>query len=130
MDDDLPPGDTFGYLIGGGELGARLALLPIPATDLFSPTIPAFNGNAFSQLNGANPTAPINFTWDGYTPLPEINDSPLTAPSKRVESLVAGYEKPLLGALAVLGIGLNAIRRECPHFNEWLSLLERLPQQP
>lgn len=67
---------------------------------------------------------------NGFSSPEEINDSPQTAPSKRVESLVEGYEKPLLGALAVLGIGLDAIRRECLHFNEWLSLLERLPQRP
>lgn len=54
----------------------------------------------------------------------EINDSPTTAPSKRVEALVPGYEKPLLGALAVLTIGLDTIRRECPHFDAWVALLE------
>jgi hypothetical protein len=57
----------------------------------------------------------------------EINDSPLTAPSKRVEALVPGYEKPLLGSLAVLEIGLGAIRAECPHFREWLERLEAWP---
>ena len=57
----------------------------------------------------------------------EINDSPVTAPSKRVEQLVPGYEKPLLGTLAVLEIGLDAIRRECPHFREWLARLEKWP---
>lgn len=54
----------------------------------------------------------------------EINDSPFTAPSKRLEGLVQGYQKPLLGALAVLEIGLANIRRVCPHFREWLSRLE------
>ncbi|MEK6726742.1 MAG: DUF4276 family protein [Deltaproteobacteria bacterium] len=54
----------------------------------------------------------------------EINDSPETAPSKRVKKLVEGYEKPLLGSLAVLEIGLEAIRTECPHFNAWLTHLE------
>lgn len=58
----------------------------------------------------------------------EINDSPLTAPSKRVEGLVAGYEKPLLGALAVLGIGLETIRQECPHFRAWIGQLEQWVQ--
>jgi len=56
----------------------------------------------------------------------EINDSPVTAPSKRVEQLVAGYEKPLLGTLAILEIGLDTIRNECPHFNLWLTSLEDL----
>src|SRR5262249_24097258 len=47
----------------------------------------------------------------------EINDSPLTAPSKRVQAIVADYEKPLYGTLAILEIGLAAVREECPHFN-------------
>lgn len=59
----------------------------------------------------------------------EINDSPVTAPSKRVENLVAGYEKPLFGTLAALRMGLATIRRECPHFKDWLERLERWPQQ-
>lgn len=52
-----------------------------------------------------------------------INDSPMTAPSKQVEKLVPGYEKPLLGNLAVLEIGLEPIRKACPHFNAWLTKL-------
>ena len=31
----------------------------------------------------------------------EIDDSPQTAPSKRIESLVSGYKKPYMGALAL-----------------------------
>jgi hypothetical protein len=56
----------------------------------------------------------------------EIDDSPVTAPSKRVEELVPGYDKPLFGALAILEIGLNTIRAECPHFDSWLHQLESL----
>jgi hypothetical protein len=57
----------------------------------------------------------------------EINDSPITAPSKRVVEIVPGYEKPLFGTLAVLEIGLDAIRRECPLFRQWLECLEAWP---
>ena len=57
----------------------------------------------------------------------EIDDSPQTAPSKRVERLARGYEKPLLGTLAALEIGLATMRRECPHFGSWLDRLEQLP---
>jgi hypothetical protein len=57
----------------------------------------------------------------------EINDSPLTAPSKRVEALIPRYEKALFGTLAILEISLDRIRSECPHFDGWLSLLEKLP---
>ena len=65
---------------------------------------------------------------DQFSNPEEINDSPLTAPSKRVEALVPGYQKPLLGGLAALEIGLEAIRGECPHFREWLERLEAQPR--
>ena len=64
---------------------------------------------------------------DAFGSPEEIDDSPETAPSKRVESLVRGYEKPLLGTLAALEIGLGTIRHECPHFGSWLDRLEQLP---
>lgn len=54
----------------------------------------------------------------------EINDSPHTAPSKRMEALVPGYQKPLHGNIAALEIGLAAIRGQCPHFSAWLARLE------
>ncbi len=60
-------------------------------------------------------------------PTPEdINDNPLTAPSKRILSLYPRYEKPLYGTLAALETGLDAIRSECPHFDEWVTWLESL----
>lgn len=54
----------------------------------------------------------------------DINDSPTTAPSKRVRRLIPNYEKPLMGTLAIIEIGLERIRLECPHFNDWLGRLE------
>src|SRR5262249_18012946 len=48
----------------------------------------------------------------------DINDSPVTAPSKRVLEILPGYEKPLMGTLAVIEIGLQRICKECPHFND------------
>ena len=59
-----------------------------------------------------------------FTNPEEIDDSPETAPSKRIGSLVAGYQKPLSGTLAALAIGLDAIRAACPHFHAWLQRLE------
>lgn len=56
----------------------------------------------------------------------EINDSPQTAPSKRIERLFAFYQKPLHGVLAAKRIALETIRAACPHFGEWLTTLERL----
>jgi hypothetical protein len=56
----------------------------------------------------------------------EIDDSPDTAPSKRIEALEPRYQKPLSGVLAVLEIGLARIQEECPHFRAWLNQLETL----
>ena len=63
---------------------------------------------------------------DEFTSPEDINDSSVTAPSKRVEGLVPGYDKPLLGTLAALSVGIDAMRRECPHFDSWLDTLEVL----
>lgn len=57
----------------------------------------------------------------------EINDSPITAPSKRVAELIPGYEKPLLGTLAAQKIGLDVIQAECSFFRQWLERLEARP---
>lgn len=55
-----------------------------------------------------------------------INDSPETAPSKRILAVKPSYQKPLMGSLAALEIGLDRIRTECPHFDEWVRRLEEL----
>ena len=61
---------------------------------------------------------------NGFATPEEINDSPDTAPSKRVERLIPGYQKPLMGVQAAADVGLDAIRRECPHFDDWVRRLE------
>lgn len=58
----------------------------------------------------------------------EINDSPLTAPSKRIERIFPSYQKPLMGTLAVLEIGIEKLMEQCPHFNVWVKSLELLPE--
>jgi hypothetical protein len=63
---------------------------------------------------------------DGFGTPEAINDSPVTAPSKRILKLFNGYEKPLHGSLAALEMGLPAIRRECPRFDAWLKQIEVL----
>jgi len=55
-----------------------------------------------------------------------INDNPLTAPSKRILSIHPGYNKVIDAKLITEDIGLAKIRKECPHFNDWLCILENL----
>lgn len=54
----------------------------------------------------------------------EIDDSPDSAPSKRIEEILPAYQKPLHGNLAALEIGLCAMRSACPGFRRWLERLE------
>lgn len=55
-----------------------------------------------------------------------INDSPETAPAKRIINLVGNYDKPVMGTLAAIEIGLDTIRNKCPLFNDWLNKIESL----
>lgn len=55
----------------------------------------------------------------------EINERPDQAPSKRIEALFPAYKKALHGPVAAGRIGLEAIRAECPHFNQWMRRLEQ-----
>ena len=61
-------------------------------------------------------------------PTPEdINDSTVTAPSKRIKQLIPLYDKPIDGSLLAMETGLERIRAECPRFNQWVTRLESLP---
>jgi len=54
----------------------------------------------------------------------EINERPQFAPSKRIETLFPAYKKTLHGPTTASRIGLDQIRAECPHFNQWMGKLE------
>lgn len=96
-------------------------------------TMHEFEGLLFSDCNAlaaglGRPDLTKEFSKiraDFSTP-EEINDSPQTAPSKRIEGLIPGYQKPLHGNVAALEIGLQKIRQECPNFKSWLDRLEGL----
>ncbi|EKS69116.1 DUF4276 family protein [Caballeronia zhejiangensis] len=65
---------------------------------------------------------------DAFDSPESINNSPMTAPSKRILNHFEGYDKPVYGSIAALEIGLAAIRNECPRFDEWLNRIEALAQ--
>lgn len=55
-----------------------------------------------------------------------INDSPQTAPSKRLAQLSDRFKKTTTGIAIAKEIGLTKIRSKCPIFNEWLTKIENL----
>jgi len=63
---------------------------------------------------------------DGFPTPEDINDDPTLAPSKRVLQACRSYRKVLHGTIAARAIGIEAMRRECPHFNQWVENLQAL----
>lgn len=95
------------------------------------------------EFEGLLFTDPNAFEWveDGWSdetkealtavtqafPDPEsINNSPETAPSKRILKIFpeGTYSKTEHGPLIAEAIGIEAIRKKCPAFNEWVGHLQ------
>lgn len=95
------------------------------------------------EFEGLLFTNPADFEWaeDGWNddvkaqlmavalafPNPEdINDSPETAPSKRILNIFPDgtYSKPEHGPLIAEATGIAAIRAKCPAFNGWIGKLQ------
>ncbi len=55
-----------------------------------------------------------------------IDDSPHSAPSKRIEILSTRFKKTATGIAIAKAIGLDKIREQCPIFNAWLIKIEKL----
>lgn len=45
-------------------------------------------------------------------------------PAKRLKALYSGYEKTLHSAGIIRQIGIQDIRRECPHFDQWITQIK------
>lgn len=63
---------------------------------------------------------------DAFDTPEDINDSPETAPSKRILEIFGkgAYSKTEHGPLIAKETGLAEIRRQCPRFDEWIGKLE------
>jgi hypothetical protein len=55
-----------------------------------------------------------------------INDSRLTAPSKRLKSLFPSFKKTVTGISIAQKIDIDPMRKACPLFNSWVHQLESL----
>ena len=62
-------------------------------------------------------------TFDDYANPEMINNNKTTAPSKRLERIIQGYNKPLYGHYFAEAIGLENIMAKCPRFNNWINQL-------
>lgn len=92
-----------------------------------------FEGLLFSDCQGlagaiGRPglSARLQAIRDEFQTPEDINDSAATAPSKRLQALVPGYQKRLSGVQAAIAIGLPNIRAACPQFSGWIAALEQI----
>ena len=76
------------------------------------------NPQAFAEWFDESAVSILQAERNAFSSPEHINDSPLTAPSKRIRNSCQGYDKPLHGSLLAIDIGLDTIRFECQHFNE------------
>jgi len=72
------------------------------------------------------PVADINKILRPFPTPEEINDSPNTAPSKRLIALSDRFKKTTTGIAVARAIGLQKIREACPLFNMWMASIEKL----
>ena len=55
-----------------------------------------------------------------------INNSPETAPSKRILECIPNFDKNGAGVDCLIATGLDELRKKCKHFGEWIAWIESL----
>ncbi len=112
--------EAFGQDIGHRRFRPYLQLHEFEALMFVDPQRTA------AQFPGVNRLDALGDIKAAFNSPEEIDDDPNNAPSKRLLELFPGYQKTLHGPLATVEVGLDQIRGECPHFDEWLEWLEGL----
>lgn len=138
--------DFYGFKDRGGRSRAEVEQAILKVAEKCTTGFDARFVRPYVQMHefeGLLFTDPEAFEWaqDGWSeavkqslvavaqkfPNPEdINDSPETAPSKRILQIFpqGTYSKTEHGPLIADAIGIDAIRAKCPAFNEWIGKLE------
>jgi len=113
-------------IIQGPDLRADIRFIPYLQLHEFEGLLfsdPAAFAQGISQFHLASQFESIR---KGFPTPEDIDDSPNTAPSTRVLQLCPSYNKMLNGTQAAAAVGIETMRRECPHFRDWLERLEQL----
>lgn len=84
------------------------------------------NPDSFALIADEDVVNSIREIRESY-PTPEhINNSPETAPSKRLEVLIPNYPKIKNGTLLSKNMGIDVIMNQCPHFKSWIESIVTL----
>lgn len=86
------------------------------------------NPTSFNLITDENTVEKVKTIRDEF-PTPEhINNSPETAPSKRLEQLIPGYAKVRNGTILSKDMGIDIIVKECPHFRDWIKQITNMSE--
>jgi len=113
------------------EIGSQVRFVPYIQLHefealLFSAVEPLLDGLTIFQ-DAPQVTSEIQQILSQFNDNPElINNSPQTAPSKRLKAMCSSYSKTLHGPLIAEVIGIEIMRKRCEHFNHWLEQLEAI----
>ncbi len=81
------------------------------------------SNNGFKAFYNDEICIKIQKIIDDYTNPELINDSPQTAPSKRILNIIPQYDKVLEGNLIAIEVGMSKILTKCPRFRHWIEVL-------
>jgi hypothetical protein len=101
-------------------------------SDRFVPYIQKFefealyfsNPNVFEHIFNSEIKAKIEEIRIQYPNPEDINQGVNSAPSKRLLSIIEGYNKVLSGRSIALDTGIEMMMNNCPRFNNWISILK------
>jgi hypothetical protein len=66
---------------------------------------------------------------NGYATPEEINERPGFSPAERIRAISPSFQKTLHGPSVTKRVGLERLRADCPHFNQWITELETFARQ-
>lgn len=82
--------------------------------------------DAFIKITDQKTVEKIQKIRDEAISPEHINNSPATAPSKRLEALIPNYAKVKNGALLSKNIGIDTLLKECKHFADWVEKIRNI----
>jgi hypothetical protein len=79
---------------------------------------------AFKAITTDDIVTEIQAMRDEASTPEHINNSPETAPSKRLKKVINNYSKIRYGTIVAKEIGIDKIMRECKHFAKWIEKIK------
>ena len=81
---------------------------------------------SFEAVGGPIIIKSVQKIRNSYQTPEHINNSPDTAPSKRLEAIIPNYPKVKNGSILSKEMGIDTILHECKHFESWINKIKAL----